>query len=269
MKNGAEYAKRIKRLYHQLLRRYGKPDPPDHADPLDQLIVSILSRGTTDAKAHAAYNRLRASVVDYNEMRVTPSVEVADAIGRAYPDADARSRDIVNVLNALYDKRNAIDLAFLRSKPLREAREYLLSLPGVDDFAAARVVLFCLGGHAVPVDGALMNLLRKEECVSPDATLAEVQSFLERHVHATEAAAFATLMHRHAATVPVPPPPPSSPPGGAAGVKPAAKTRKRPVEGGKKERPPAGNGFAAKTTARRAPPQVNQSRAAKKGARRS
>jgi len=265
MKNGAEYARRIRRLFHRLLRRYGKPDPPDHADPLDQLVLGILSRGTTEAKARAAYDRLRAGVVDYNEMRVTPPVEVAEVIGRSYPDAEARSRDIVNVLNALYDKRNAIDLTFLSSKPLREAREYLLSLPGVDEFAAARVVLFSLGGHAIPVDQAMMNLFRKEECISPDATIAEVQSFLERHVHASEAAAFAILMHRHAATIAG-----SSggrgAPGGASGTRRTARAAKdRRAAGG---RPSASVAKAASGTARSRGSKAASGRTgARKGAR--
>ncbi len=198
MKHGAEYARKIKHLYHQLRRQYGKPQPPARDDLVEHLILGILSRCTTEAKAQAAFRRLRESVVDHNELRVTPRVEVAEILGDDLPDAEARARNLVDALNAIYDKHSVVDLAFLRDKPVRDAREYLRSLPGVDEFTASRVVLHGLKGHAIPVDEAVLDLLRKEGMVDADATIAEVQSFLERHIPAAEAAEFAALIHRHA-----------------------------------------------------------------------
>jgi endonuclease III len=199
MKHGAEYAKRIRSLYNQLRRQHGKPQPPDHTEPLEQLILGILARGTTETKAQVAFRRLRESLVDYNELRVTPCVELAEMLGRDLPDVVARARDLVDALNAVYDRHNAVDLAFLRDKPVRDAREYLRALTGVDEFTAARVVLHSLGGHAIPVDECMMQVFRKENLIGQDATVVEVQTFLEHHVTASEAADFAALMHRYAA----------------------------------------------------------------------
>ena len=39
MKRGTEYARRIKHLYHQLVRKLGKPELPEATDPIQQLIV--------------------------------------------------------------------------------------------------------------------------------------------------------------------------------------------------------------------------------------
>lgn len=200
MKHGAEFAKRIRSLYNQLRRQYGKPQPPDHTDPLEQLILGILSRGATEAKANAAYRRLHENLVDHNELRVTPCVELAEMLGGDLPEVQARARSLVDALNAIYDRHNAVDLAFLRDKPVRDAREYLRSLPGVDEFTAARVVLYSLGGHAIPVDESMMFVFRKEDLISPEATVPEVQTFLERHIQSSEAAEFAALMHRYAAS---------------------------------------------------------------------
>jgi endonuclease III len=213
MKHGAEYAKRIKHLYNQLRRQYGKPQPPDHTDPLEQLILGILARGTTDTKAQGAFRRLRENLVDHNELRVTPCVELAETLGTDLPDVEAKARNLVDALNAIYDRHNVVDLAFLRDKSVRDAREYLRSLPGVDEFAAARVVLYSLGGHAIPVDEGMMQVLRKEELISPDATVAEVQTFLERHVPSSEAAEFSSLLHRYTAgRIPKAPPVPDNVP---------------------------------------------------------
>ncbi len=78
----------------------------------------------------------------------------------------------------------------------REARSYLESLAGVDPCSAASVVLYSLGGHAVPVDDDMLKYLRKEELIDPRAEIGEVQGFLERHVPAADAQAFTTLLRR-------------------------------------------------------------------------
>jgi endonuclease-3 len=246
MKHGAEYAKRIRHLYHQLRRQYGKPPPPDHTEPIEQLILGILARDTTEAKAQAAFRRLRESLVDHNELRVTPAVELAETLGPDLPDAATRAQNLVDALNAIYDRHNVVDLSFLRDKPVRDAREYLRALPGVDEFTAARVVLYSLGGHAIPVDQSMVWVLRKENLVPPEATLSEVQAFLERHISAQEAAEFAALMHRYAAgrlpkTVPVT--------AGSGGKKAASQAR--PGTDGRAS--VAGDGGEKKTAPRSAP----------------
>ena len=48
---------------------------------------------------------------------------------------------------------------------------------------------------------ALKRLLKKEDIVAPAADLVEVQSFLEHHIAASDAMAFAQLLDRHVASV--------------------------------------------------------------------
>ena len=65
MKHGTEYAKRIKRLFNRLRRDYGKPQRSNRTDLIEQLILGILSRDTSESKAQAAQNRLRGSDAVY------------------------------------------------------------------------------------------------------------------------------------------------------------------------------------------------------------
>lgn len=197
MKHGSEYAKRVKRLYNRLRRDAAKPPQVNHTDPLDQLILGILARDVSETKAQSAYARLMGAVVDLNDLRVTPWIEVADVLQQDLPDAENRARMLVGALNAIYDRCATVTLAFLRGKSVREAREYLRALPGIDEYAAARVVLFGLGGHAIPIDETTVQVFRQEELVGPEATLPEVQSFLERHIRASDAADFTMLVHRY------------------------------------------------------------------------
>jgi endonuclease III len=200
MKQGSEYAKRIKRLLGQLVRKFGKPELTDPVDPIDQLIIGILAGCTTHARAVAVYKRLRHHVVDLNELRVTPAMELAEQIGDGVPLARQKAQRIVDALNAIRKRQDSLDLTFLKQRGRREAREYLEALEGVDRATAASVVLFSLGGHAIPLDGLLLYVLQKEELVDPSAEPAEVQSFLERCVNSSQAQVFYELLSRYAAS---------------------------------------------------------------------
>jgi len=98
MKRGSEYAKRIKRLYHDLVRKYGRPGPHDPSDPIDQMIIGILALDCSLTKAQTVYKKLRQFTVDLNELRVTPAIELGQMIGDAVPQAAVKARRIVDVL---------------------------------------------------------------------------------------------------------------------------------------------------------------------------
>ncbi len=205
MKHGSEYARRVKRLFNLLIRKFGKPAAVDSVDPIEQLIIGILSACTSHAKAQAVFRRLRQQMVDLNELRVTPPMELAEAIGDSLPLAKDKAQRIVDALNAIRKRQDSLDLTFLRQRGRREAREYLESLEGVDSATAASVVLYSLGGHAIPVDELMLYILHKDEIVDSSADAAEVQGFLERHISAANAPAFVELMGRHVASARVPP----------------------------------------------------------------
>ncbi|HOW71339.1 MAG TPA: hypothetical protein PKY77_12115 [Phycisphaerae bacterium] len=199
MKHGTEYAKRIKRLYHDLVSKYGKPAAVESVDPLEQLVIGILAIDSTETKAQAVYRKITQQMVDLNELRVTPALELAEMIGDSVPHATDKARRIVEALNAVRRRQDTLDLSFLKQRGRREAREYLESLDGVPRAAAASVVLFSLGGHAIPVDDLTLYILRKEEMINPAVDGLEAQAFIERHITAAEAAVFALLLSRYVA----------------------------------------------------------------------
>ncbi|HOQ88058.1 MAG TPA: hypothetical protein PLQ89_20320, partial [Phycisphaerae bacterium] len=200
MKRGSEYAKRVKQLYQQMVRKHGKPEVGPPTDPIHQLVVAILSENTAEAKATALFKRICDQMVDLNELRVTPPMELAELIGNAVPQGREKAHRITRVLNEIRARQDSLDLSFLKQRGRREAREYLESLEGVGLYAAASVMVYSLGGHAIPVDYLTIYVLRKEEIVDPSANQAEVQGFLERNVAAADGPVFVRLLNRHVVT---------------------------------------------------------------------
>lgn len=206
MKNGTLYARRVKKLYSRLKNTYGRPQIPEEpTDPVDQLILGLLSVEASEAKAHRALTALGEAMVDINEVRVSTSAEVAAAIATHVPDSTACADAIRASLNAIFKREHALSLDHLQKTGLREAKQYLERLDGVDAGAAASVLLWSLGGHAIPVDRRMHQALRRENCVEPSASRGEVQAFLERNISASDAKMFCLLMNRlSSATAPRP-----------------------------------------------------------------
>jgi endonuclease III len=197
MKNGTFYAKRVKRFFSKLKQEYENPELPEPSDPVRTLAVGLLSRETSQENAERALDSLFEVMVDYNELRVSTIPEISEQIEPYVPNPAKRADALRRVLNAIYQKQHRISLDRLHKLGRREARHYLDHLDGMDAHAAASVVLWSLGGHAVPVDVRMLERLREEELVEPSASIEEVQAFLERNIAATDARQFCILMRRY------------------------------------------------------------------------
>ncbi len=198
MKQGTEYARKIKRLFTRLKKEYGTPEVPEATDPIDQALFGILHHGTTVAKAEKALRAMNDAMVDRNELRVSSPAELIELMGPGFPHATRKAKAIGKVLTAVFARYDELSIEALRDKGKREGRKILEEMDGMDFAAAAGVMLFSLDGHAIPVDENTLAVLRAEDLVHPEADVEEVQAFLERNVSAANAKAFTVLLRRYA-----------------------------------------------------------------------
>lgn len=194
MKNGTMYAARVKKVYTGLRQSVPKPEVPEPDDPLRRLVIAILGVGWSDEQAARAVDRALTTMADWNEMRVSSAIELNKATGNAVPKGTQQCQYLVSALQSIFDRENRLSLDRLKNIGRREARHYLEELDGVDAYAVASVLLWSLGGHAIPVNDRLLEALRAADLVHPSADRAEVQVFLERHVPAVEAKEFCMIM---------------------------------------------------------------------------
>ncbi|UCF35172.1 MAG: hypothetical protein JSV78_07680 [Phycisphaerales bacterium] len=195
MKDGTKYAGRLKKKFAELRAVFSEDAVLDEpTPPLDQLCTSILGMETGEKKARQAIERCFQKMVDWNELRVSTPEELQEATGLANEGGRGPCRDVIRALSAIYARENALSLDHLKAMPRRGARQYLESLDGVDAYAAASVMLWSLGGHAIPVNKQLVAVLREADLVHPDASRREIQAFLERNVSAADGRAFCLAM---------------------------------------------------------------------------
>lgn len=194
MRDGTAYAAKLKKAWAKHRSGATKPVIPELLDPVRCLARAILGDTLGDHKADAAIDLLMSQMVDWNEVRVSSAFEIQEAMDSSIPDGIERCQRLKHALQAIFDFENRLGLERLRSIGRRDARQILEQLRGVDEYVVASVVLWGLGGHAIPVNERLLETLRKAGLVHPAASRAEVQAFLERHVGADDARAFCLTM---------------------------------------------------------------------------
>lgn len=158
------------------------------------LVYSFLLWESTPKQAAAAYERLGASVIDLNDLRVAMPSEIAEIAGIRDGVAAERAERLRAVLNDIFGREHLVSLSRLESVSKREVREYLDALEGMPPFVAARVVLFGFGGHAVPLDRRLQQLLTGEGVLPSKLPVDEAERWLERQIRATDAVDIVLLL---------------------------------------------------------------------------
>jgi len=197
MRGATECARRRKTLFSSLRAKLGKLSPPAAAAPSTHLILGILSRTAPASKPRAALDRIRSVVVDYNELRVIPAIELAEMLGE-YPDVRLKCEDISRALNKVFALRHAVTLDDVVDMPRKEGRALLEQLDGLEPYSRARIRLLGLQQHAIPLDEAMWAYACREGIVDARCSLEEAQAFLERRISEEEALEFVALLNRQA-----------------------------------------------------------------------
>lgn len=199
MKKGTIYGKKIKDAYRRFRGAAGQVPDEEPVSPIEQLILAALGQEASIANARKALNALNHDMVDYNELRVSTPAEVSNSIGRIIPRSVQRARTLLRLLNAVYQAEYEVSLENLKGRGVRDIKAYLDALEGMTPYVSASLLLWSLGGHAIPVNEPTLAFLREQDLVHPEAEAAEVQAFLERHISAADAKAFTMDLEAHAA----------------------------------------------------------------------
>lgn len=165
-------------VFAGLREMYGERRWRAHAEPIDELVLTILSQRNTDRSTEQAYLTLRERFPTWEQVMLAPVEEIADAIHYAGLYLMKAPR-IQAVLRQVIEERGNFDLRFLSELPLEEARAWLLALPGVGPKTTAIVLLFSLGRPAFPVDTHVYRVTQRVGLIGPKATEASAHITLE------------------------------------------------------------------------------------------
>jgi endonuclease III len=179
MKNSRKYQKKIRKLLSAM--ENSAAAPPVDPDPFEVMIEAIVAADASAKQTEKGLAGLAAEFVDFNELRVAPVKEAADALGKGHPRAKEKAREIVTILNGIFSRRNTLSLEYAEKMTKRDLRRHLAEL-GLSPYASACLTMKVFHGHAIPVDETLVECLEMDRRVEPGSSIEDVQSFLERMI---------------------------------------------------------------------------------------
>jgi len=139
---------------------YGAPKPKRGLDPLDALIETILSQSTTNANSDRAFNSLKRRFPNWEAARRARTASIEAAI-RSGGLARQKSVRIKELLNEIHKRRGSLDLSFLATAPLEEAKAFLASFKGVGPKTVACTLLFACNRPVFPIDTHIFRIARR------------------------------------------------------------------------------------------------------------
>jgi endonuclease-3 len=142
-------------------------------------VGTILSQNTNGRNRTTAHNRLEETIgITPQNLADAPLETIANAI-RPAGMYNQRSRVLKRVSHEVLERFDGT-LDAVMKKPFQEAREDLMSLPGVGPKTADVVLMFVAGSRIVPVDRHIFRITKRLGIVPEKAPYAAVREALEK-----------------------------------------------------------------------------------------
>ena len=164
----------LEKIYHN------ETLPPElgHADPLDGLILTVLSQNTNDKNRDAAFTKLKTLYPSWPDVIKAGRAKLEDAV-RSAGLAHTKAGRIINILNIIHEDFDSYSLEKLAHEDSGKVREYLRALPGVGAKTTACVMLFDMKMPAFPVDTHITRISKRVGVAPEKTSPEEISRFYE------------------------------------------------------------------------------------------
>ena len=191
----ANRAEKFNKLYKVVKKYYQPVLSPANRTVLEHLVYACCLEDSTHEAADEVLAKLQVDYFDWNEIRVTTSLELAELMKGLYDPLAAAGR-LRKVLHGLFESKYSFDAEFLKKENLGKAIEQLDKYKGISPFVVATVAQLALGGHSIPVDQALLSLMYTIGAISEEEQKQGKIPGLERTIPKNKGPEFASLVHQ-------------------------------------------------------------------------
>jgi endonuclease III len=189
--------KTLDHVFTALKKRFDAPEPTQRS-VLEHLLYAVVREGTTREKADRAFQNLKDRFIDWNEVRVSTVQELCDTMG-PLPDVATRAQRLIGLLQEWFELTYSFDMDEVAKKGLKEGAKKISRMNDSNDYSVAWVVQHGLGGHAIPLDGPAIRVLRRLGVLDGESeSLESLRGTIEHFVPKVKGPAFVELLSRHA-----------------------------------------------------------------------
>jgi endonuclease III len=196
MINSREYARRVRKLYRELKRKYPKIKRTTYDEPVDAIVHGIISENITETAAQAMSRKFADYFVDLNDMRVSRPEEMVEILGEDTHITRQTTNTLTSTLMAIFNEYHMVSLQALKKIGKRPAKKALEKLDGITRFAVDYCMLMALQGHAIPLTGRMIEYLKSHELVDSEVDEQQIEGFLTRQISAKNGYEFYTFLRR-------------------------------------------------------------------------
>lgn len=180
--------------HERLNEHYGIQEIYGRADPMHELIGTILSHRTTHANEVTAYRTMRERFPTWEAVRDAPLPDLTDAIRTAtYPEVKAPY--IQQVLTRLIVEKGTANIDFLHDLSTEDALKWLTDLPGVGPKTATLLLLFNFKKPLLPVDTHVYRVTQRVGLIGPKVSANKAHDILLSYLPADATVLF--NFHKH------------------------------------------------------------------------
>lgn len=180
------------------LKKHYKPlaEPPERS-VLEHLLYACCLEDARVEQADEGFAKLQQTYFDWNEVRVTTAVELAEAL-RSLPFPMQAASRIKQCLQSIFETRYQYDIDDMRKANLGKATAELEAWKGMSPFVVSYVSQHALGGHSIPASSLICEAMWQCDIL----TIAELQKNalpgIERAIPKNKGVEFAGLVHQFA-----------------------------------------------------------------------
>jgi endonuclease-3 len=138
-------------VHRRLILLYGERVNDNPSNPIDELVLTVLSQNTNDVNRDKAYAEMIRRFPNWEDVMAADTDELIDAV-RIAGLANQKGPRIQNILRQIKAERGELKLEFLKEFTTDDASAWLTKFKGVGPKTAAIVLQFALEIPAFPVD---------------------------------------------------------------------------------------------------------------------
>ncbi len=193
-------ARQLRQTLGILERKLGRRRRRRPPDPLETLLVSVLAGDGDDLLAAEILEKLRAELVDWNELRVSSAREIEELIA---PLGDAADKAVAlrNILQKLFVERHTLNLSHFQRFGRERIEKELDAFGGLTPTVKARMMLKAFDVNVLPMTADIERIVKRLGLVDSYLTTDKVAEELAEVLPPKRVYSFYHLVSEHAERV--------------------------------------------------------------------